>query len=149
MKSYSLIFLVFILGILGKNRLIYISAGVLMVFSFLNLLPNSPSSQKVLLDVGVMLLVMGVLMPLSQGNFLPWELYRSLLSRTGIVAFLVGIASSVMAREGVYLMKEHPEVTLGLLFGTIIGATFLGGIPVGPLVAAGLAAYILIIIKKI
>ena len=84
MKSYSLIFMIFILGVLSKNRLIYISAGVLLVFSLLNLMPNSPSSQKVILDVGVILLVIGVMMPFSQGKILASDVYKSIFTVRGV-----------------------------------------------------------------
>jgi uncharacterized membrane protein (DUF441 family) len=149
LKSYSLIFMIFVLGILSKNRLIYISAGVLLVFSLLDLMPNSPSSQKVILDVGVILLVIGVMMPFSQGKILALDLYKSLFTIRGCVAFFIGAMSSIMARDGVDLMKNKPEVMIGLLFGTIIGTAFFGGIPVGPLVAAGLAAFIIGLIERI
>jgi len=143
LKSYSLIFLIFVLGLLSKNRLIYISAGVLLAFSLLNLMPNSSSAQKVILDVGVILLVIGVMMPFSQGSILVHDLYKSLFATSGCVSFVIGILSSVMAKDGVELMKSSPEAMIGLLFGTIIGTAFFGGIPVGPLVAAGLAAFII------
>lgn len=148
MKSYSMIFLIFVLGIISQNRLIYISAGVLLLFSFLNLMPDSPSSQKVILDVGVILLIIAVMMPFSQSTFSMEKFYKSCFALSGFVAFLVGILSSVMAKTGVDLMKTHPEVMVGLLFGTIIGTAFFGGIPVGPLVAAGLAAFIINLLEK-
>jgi uncharacterized membrane protein (DUF441 family) len=149
MKAFSVVFLIFILGILSKNRLIYISAGVLLVFSFLKLLPDSPSSQKVILDVGVILLVIGIMLPFSWGSVLPGDLYKCLFTLSGFIAFLVGAVSSVMARDGVDLMTNYPEVMIGLLFGSIVGTAFFGGIPTGPLVAAGLAAFIINMIKKL
>lgn len=149
MKTYSLIFLIFVLGLLSKNRLIYISAGVLLVFSILNLMPTSSSAQKVILDVGVILLVIGVMIPFSQGHILTQDLYRSLFTSSGFISFIIGILSSVMAKSGVELMKNSPEVMIGLLFGTIVGTAFFGGIPVGPLVAAGLAAFIINLFTKI
>jgi uncharacterized membrane protein (DUF441 family) len=45
-------------------------------------------------------------------------------------------------------MKSNPEVMIGLLLGTIIGTAFFGGIPVGPLVAAGLAAFVIKLAEK-
>ncbi|MGV8429073.1 DUF441 family protein [Pseudomonas aeruginosa] len=41
------------------------------------------------------------------------------------------------------LMGEQPILVTGLLIGTIIGVAFLGGIPVGPLIAAGILALLL------
>ena len=149
MKSYSLIFMIFLFGILSKNRLIYISAGVILLLSLLNLMPRSLESQKIILDVGITLLVIGVMMPFSQGSILAPDLYKSLFTLKGCVAFLIGALSSIMAGDGVKLMKSNPEVTVGLLFGATIGTAFFGGIPVGPLVAAGLVAFIVNAISKI
>jgi len=141
--------LIFILGILSKNRLIYISTGVLLLFSFLKLMPESSSAQNILQDLGVILLVMGVLMPLSTGKVTPRDLYGALFSLEGMISFLVGVASSVVATDGIELMRNYPAVMVGLLFGIIIGAAFFNGIPTGPLVAAGLAAFIISLLKRI
>lgn len=149
MKSSGILFLIFILGILSRNRLIYISAGVLLLFTHLDLMPKSVSAQNILQDVGVILLVIGVLMPLSTGKLTSSELYRNVLSIEGLISFLVGIASSVMAKGGVDLMQNCPTIMVGLLFGSIVGAAFFRGIPTGPLVAAGLAATIITLLKKI
>ena len=149
MKSSGILFLIFILGILSRNRLIYISAGVLLLFTHLDLMPKSVSAQNILQDVGVILLVIGVLMPLSTGKLTSSELYRNVLSIEGVISFLAGIASSVMAKGGVDLMQNCPTIMVGLLFGSIVGAAFFRGIPTGPLVAAGLAATIITLLKKI
>ncbi|HQA60199.1 MAG: DUF441 domain-containing protein [Tepidanaerobacteraceae bacterium] len=149
MKSYSLIFLIFVLGLLSKNRLVYISSGVLLLFSVLNLMPKSSSSQKVFLDLGVILLVIGVMMPFTQNSISIQDLYKSLFAARGCISFVIGILSSVMAREGVELMKKSPEVMIGLLLGTIVGTAFFDGIPVGPLVAAGFAAFIINLFARI
>ena len=39
-------------------------------------------------------------------------------------------------------MSEQPVLVTGLLLGTIIGVAFLGGIPVGLLIAAGILSLI-------
>ena len=38
-------------------------------------------------------------------------------------------------------MSAQPILVTGLLIGTIIGVAFLGGVPVGPLIAAGLLSF--------
>lgn len=149
MKSYSLLFLIFVLGLLSKNRLIYISSGILIIFSLLKMLPATPSARSIILDTGVILLVIGVLMPLGDGNFSAGKLYRSIFTMEGLVCFLVGIASAIMARSGVLLMNDLPWVMVCLLMGSIVGTAFFKGIPTGPLVAAGLAAVIINLLKKV
>ena len=55
----------------------------------------------------------------------------------------VGVLVAWLAGKGVPLMGEQPILVTGLLIGTIIGVAFLGGIPVGPLIAAGILALLL------
>ncbi|HHY04251.1 MAG TPA: DUF441 domain-containing protein [Thermoanaerobacterales bacterium] len=141
MKSCPVVFFIFILGVLSKNRMISISSGVLLVFSYLGFLPKSVSTQNMLIEVGIVLLVMGVLIPLSTGELSFCDLYKSIISFEGLVSFFVGIFAAVMARNGVVLMKDTPGIMTSLLLGSIIGTAFFDGIPTGPLVAAGLAAF--------
>ena len=56
------------------------------------------------------------------------------------ISILVGALVAWLAGKGVPLMSEQPVLVTGLLIGTIIGVSFLGGIPVGPLIAAGILA---------
>ncbi|MGI6486435.1 MAG: DUF441 domain-containing protein [Thermoanaerobacterales bacterium] len=150
MRSSSLVlFLIFLLGVLGKNRLVYLSCGIIMLLDFLDLFPKSVSSQNLMMDTGIVLLVIGVLLPLATGSISTKNLYESIFTFEGIVSFAVGVSCAVMAKNGVAIMKSYPGMTVGLLLGTIVGTSFFNGIPVGPLVAAGFAAAIVSVIKKI
>ena len=40
-------------------------------------------------------------------------------------------------------MASQPSIVAGLLVGTIIGVAFFKGIPVGPLIAAGMVSLII------
>ncbi|MDN5331408.1 MAG: hypothetical protein PWP45_633 [Tepidanaerobacteraceae bacterium] len=148
MKSSSIIFLILALGYLGKNHLIIVSSAVLLILKILGILPQS-SSQSAFLDLGIVLLVVGVLLPLCIGEFDTKQVYRSIFNVEGIVIFLVGIASAVMARDGVRLLKENPGTMICLLMGSIVGSAFFKGLPTGPLVAAGIAAFLLNLVKKL
>ena len=57
-----------------------------------------------------------------------------------LLAIVVGVVVAWLAGKGVPLMGEQPVLVTGLMVGTIIGVAFLGGIPVGPLIAAGILA---------
>ena len=59
-----------------------------------------------------------------------------------IAAVLIGIFVAWLAGRGVPLMSEQPVLVTGLLIGTVIGVAFVGGIPVGPLIAAGLLSFV-------
>ena len=60
------------------------------------------------------------------GSSLPRKKYLS------IVAWLGG--------RGVNFMSVQPSVIGGLLIGTVIGVAFFRGVPVGPLIAAGIVS---------
>lgn len=53
----------------------------------------------------------------------------------------IGILVAWIAGRGIPLMSTQPILVTGLLIGTIIGVAFLGGVPVGPLIAAGLLSF--------
>ena len=92
-------------------------------------------------QLGILFLVLGLLLPAVAAVAGAPELFsRVVLSRTGLVSVLVGLISSRLAADGVALMQSRPEVLLGLVVGSLAGVWLLGGIPVGPLVAAGLVA---------
>ena len=53
----------------------------------------------------------------------------------------IGILVAWIAGRGIPLMSAQPILVTGLLIGTIIGVAFLGGVPVAPLIAAGLLSF--------
>ena len=93
------------------------------------------------LTVGIILLTIGVLAPLASGkitlgagDFLDWK---------NLIAIAVGILVAWLAGRGVPLMMNQPRVVPGLIVGTVLGVAFLKGIPVGPLIAAGILSLFL------
>jgi uncharacterized membrane protein (DUF441 family) len=48
-----------------------------------------------------------------------------------------------MNGKGLDLLKVDPELIVALVIGSIFGIVFLRGIPVGPLMAAGITAMLL------
>lgn len=126
-----------LLGVLGNNSTITIAATVLLLVQQTALSRYLPLLEKHALPVGIILLTIGVLSPLVSGKVkLPpvsvlanWQMWA---------AMLVGAAVAWVAGRGVPLMETQPALITGLLIGTILGVSFLGGLPVGPLIAAGL-----------
>ena len=94
-------------------------------------------------DLGILFLVLGLLLPVAIGSFPVADLATRLLSsRVGWLSVLVGLASTRLASDGFSLMQDRPEALLGLVAGSLAGVALLGGIPAGPLVAAGLVAWL-------
>ena len=137
-----LLVILLILGVLSNNSAITISAAVLLIMQQTFLSSHIPLLEKYGVKIGIIILTIGVLSPLVSGKiqlpdlsgFLSWKMALSIA---------VGILVAWLASKGVPLMGEQPILVTGLLIGTIIGVAFLGGIPVGPLIAAGILALFL------
>ena len=137
-----LLVILIILGLLSHNSAITISAAVLLIMQQTFLSSHIPLLEKYGVKIGIIILTIGVLSPLVSGKiqlpdlsgFLSWKMALSIA---------VGILVAWLAGKGVPLMGEQPILVTGLLIGPIIGVAFLGGIPVGPLIAAGILALFL------
>ena len=90
-----------------------------------------------------MLLMIGVLAPLITGKVQPAQIAALVTSWETMAAVVVGIVVAWLGGRGVHLMQVNPTIVTGLMIGTIIGVAFLRGVPVGPLIAAGLLSLIL------
>lgn len=131
------------MGIVGQNNLVSISSAVLLLFRLLNLHQVFPYLEGPGLQLGLTLLILSIITPFAAGNMVISDAVKSVLRPTGAVTFLCGIVGAYLGAQGVQILQSRPEAILGLVLGTIVGATFFQGIPVGPLVAAGMAAVLL------
>lgn len=139
--NYIAIFLVVLalLGVLSNNSSLTISAAVLLLVQQTPLAAYLPQLEKHGLNVGIIILTIGVLAPLVSGkakfpqaaDWLSWQMFA---------AIAVGAFVAWVAARGVPLMSNQPVLLVGLMLGTIAGVAVFGGIPVGPLIAAGILA---------
>ena len=137
-----LLVILIILGLLSHNSAITISAAVLLIMQQTFLSQYIPWIDQYGLKLGIMVLTLGVLSPLVSGkiplpelsSFIHWKMFSSIC---------VCIFVAWLAGQGVDLMTNQPVLVTGLMIGTVIGVSFFGGIPVGPLIAAGILALLL------
>ena len=133
----ALILLVFAaLGVISHNAPVIIASTLLLLVQQTPLTRYLPWMEKNGVSLGIILLTIGVLAPLASGkislgagDFADWK---------NLTAIAVGIFVAWLAGRGVPLMMNQPAVVPGLIIGTVIGVAFLKGIPVGPLIAAGI-----------
>lgn len=138
----ALVLLVFTaLGVISHNAPVTIAGAVLLLMQQTFLVRYLPWVEKNGLTVGIILLTIGVLAPLASGkitlgagDFLDWK---------NLIAIAVGVLVAWLAGRGVPLMMNQPRVVPGLIVGTVLGVAFLKGIPVGPLIAAGILSLFL------
>ena len=128
------------LGVLSNNSTITIAATVLLFMQQTLLTKYLPLVDKYALNSGITLLTIGVLSPLVSGKT-PFFHYYEFFSLKMIMAIIMGILVAWLAGRGVPLMSNQPILVTGLIIGTIAGVALLGGIPVGPLIAAGILSF--------
>ncbi|GAW93698.1 DUF441 domain-containing protein [Calderihabitans maritimus] len=138
-----LIILMLMLGILGKSNIIAAAAAILLVLRLTNLEYLFPVLEKRGLEVGLLFLVISVLIPLATDRIPGRDILRSFLTLPGLIAMISGALATHLNGKGLKLLQEMPELMIGLIIGSIIGIVFLGGIPVGPLMAGGIAALLM------
>lgn len=137
-----LLVILIILGIVSHNSAITISAAVLLIMQQTFLSEYIPLVEKYGLKIGIIILTAGVLSPLVSGKIQLPNL-AGLLSWKMALSIVIGVFVAWLAGKGVSLMGAQPVLVTGLLIGTVAGVAFLGGIPVGPLIAAGMLALLL------
>ncbi len=130
-------------GIFSHNTAVTIAAGVLIVFRITPLSQFFPLLQTHGLEVGIIILTIGVLTPIASGKIPGEEILKSFLSWKSLLAIAVGLLVAWLGGRGVKLMSNQPNIVAGLLIGTIAGVALLRGVPVGPLIAAGLLSLLI------
>lgn len=142
MPSFMLILLA-LLGVVSRNNSITIAAVVLLLIRVVNLHQVFPWIEQNGLSLGIIILTIGILSPLASGSISFKELYQSFLHWKSIAAISVGVLVAYLGGRGVDLMSGNPAIVTSIMVGTIIGVAFLKGVPVGPLIAAGILSLLI------
>ncbi|WP_168460228.1 DUF441 domain-containing protein [Acinetobacter sp. A1] len=125
-------------GIFSQNTAVTIAAAVLIVFRITPLSEFFPLLQQHGLNIGIIILTIGVLTPIASGKIPGDTILKSFLSWKSLLAVAIGVFVAWLGGRGVKLMTNQPDVVAGLLIGTVTGVAVLRGVPVGPLIAAGI-----------
>ncbi|MDN5326328.1 MAG: hypothetical protein PWP41_1024 [Moorella sp. (in: firmicutes)] len=136
----TILILLMLLGILGRSNVIAAAATILLLLQFTGLQRFYPILERRALEAGLIFLVVSVLVPLASGRVAPRDMLQSFISVPGLIAIASGIIATHMNCQGLELLQRSPQMMIGMVIGSIIGVAFFGGIPVGPLMAGGIAA---------
>lgn len=126
------------LGIISSNSAITIAMIVLLLLRVTGFTQAFPWLEKNGLNIGVIILTIGVMTPLASGKLSLEALGQSFLSWKSLLAIGVGMLVAYLGGRGASLMGANPTVVAGLLIGTVLGVALFRGVPVGPLIAAGI-----------
>ena len=130
-------------GIFSHNSAVTIAAAVLIVLKITPLSSLLPYVQTHGLNIGIIILTIGVLTPIASGKISGESILKSFLSWKSLLAIAIGVFVAWLGGRGVKLMSNQPDVVAGLLLGTVAGVAVLRGVPVGPLIAAGILSLLI------
>ncbi|MFD1177297.1 DUF441 domain-containing protein [Paenibacillus puldeungensis] len=131
------------LGIFSSNMPITVAMIVLLLLRVLHLNNTFPWLEKYGLTLGIIVLTIGVMTPVASGKISVQTLWASFLHWKSLLAIGVGILVAWLGGRGATLMGNQPTVVAGLLIGTVLGVAFFRGVPVGPLIAAGILSLLI------
>ncbi|AXH61254.1 DUF441 domain-containing protein [Providencia huaxiensis] len=131
------------LGIISHNMTVTLAMLFLLVVRITPLNNYFPWIEKYGLTIGILILTIGVMTPIASGKITASEVLGSFLNWKSILAIVIGIAVSWLGSRGVTLMTHQPSTVAGLLVGTVIGVALFRGVPVGPLIAAGILSLLI------
>ena len=138
-RELLLLLIVLGIGILGRNALVTWSAVALVGLRLLGLAPAFDFIERWGIQVGLTILTLTVLLPFATGQSGFTDIGRSLSGVRGMAALVAGALAAWLGGRGLQALSASPEIITGVLVGTVLGTVFLKGIPVGPLVAVGMA----------
>ncbi|MDE1190058.1 DUF441 domain-containing protein [Erwiniaceae bacterium L1_54_6] len=143
MAAYASTIILVCLAVLSyfvHNNAVTISILILLVIKITPLAQFFPYVEKQGIQLGIIILTVAVMAPLASGSLPASSLIKSFANWQSIVAILVGVFVAWLGGRGVHFMSAQPSVIGGLLIGTVIGVAFFRGVPVGPLIAAGIVS---------
>jgi uncharacterized membrane protein (DUF441 family) len=143
MNGEILLVILILVGMIGRSHIITTAACVLLIVKLVALDRFLPTIERRGLELGLLFLTMGVLVPFASERISAKDIGSVFTSIPGILALIGGALATYMNGKGLALLKIDPELIVGLVIGSIFGILFLRGIPVGPLMAAGITAFLL------
>lgn len=132
-----------IIGLLGRSHIIATAASLLLILKLTSLERFFPTVERRGLELGLLFLMMSVLVPFATERVTLREISMLFTSWYGLLALAGGAIATYMNGKGLDLLKLEPEIIIGLVIGSIFGIVFLKGVPVGPLMAAGITVVLL------
>ncbi len=146
-ESYIILLVTLGLALIVRNKSVLIALGILLVLKVLRLNSLIKYIDDNGMEIGLTILMIALLAPIAMGEFGTDKFLRFIKDPLGILAVVIGVLVTILARQGVQLMNENPMVVGMSIVGIIIGVVILKGVSVGPLVASGITAAIYGLVK--
>jgi uncharacterized membrane protein (DUF441 family) len=136
-----------VLGLWARSGLVASAAALLLLIRLARLDFLLPILERRGVDLGLLCLTVAMLAPFALGQVNGREVLRSLTTLPGILAVVGGALATHVNGKGLGMLTRHSELMFSLVIGSILGIVVWGGIPVGPLMAAGLTYLMLEVVQ--
>lgn len=131
------------LGYISHNNSVTIAMLVLLIMRLTPLSQLFPWVEKHGLTAGIVILTIAMMAPIATGKMTTHDLLGAFTHWKALLAIVVGIFVAWLGGRGVSLIGAQPQLVIGLMVGTVLGIAFFKGVPVGPLIAAGILSLLI------
>lgn len=151
MESWAFLGVILVIALVAKNNSLAFATVVVLILKLLS--PVTGRLMEVInskgINWGVTIITIAILIPIATGKIGFKELWEAFKSPLGWIAIICGILVAVLSARGVGLISQSPQVTVALVFGTILGVVIFRGIAAGPVIAAGMTYCLFTLVQMI
>ncbi len=137
-QSYIFLLIILMLSFFIKNDALAIASSILLLLKLLKLHSLLPYLETNGLKVGIFILTLGILTPIASSQYTLKDIFESIQSPLGICAIIGSALVILFTGKGYILLTSQPASVIPIILGSILGMVIFKGIPVGPLVSAGI-----------
>ena len=139
-ESVLFLLLLLVIGFFAKNSSLMIAIAVLLALKVGGLDTKAFTFiQSKGINWGVTIITIAVLAPIASGDIGFRDLTGAFKSYYAWIALISGMLVALLAKGGVKLLADDPQITTALVLGTILSVSIFKGVAVGPLIGAGIA----------
>lgn len=141
-EGFMVLFAVLLLSYFAQNKTVVYAVLIVLALKILRLDKPLHLLETHGLRWSIIFLTAAILAPFGFDKIPIRDIFQQVREPLGIVAIIIGAVATYLARQGVVMMDETPNIVPALVGGTIIGISLFRGVPVGPLVSSGIVAMI-------
>ncbi|MBZ9533342.1 DUF441 domain-containing protein [Cytobacillus oceanisediminis] len=139
-QPYLFLYLLLAIALVAKNNSLIIAVIFLLIMKLIGIDSKLFALiQSKGINWGVTIITIAVLVPIATGDIGFKDLSATFKSPYAWIALISGIMVALLAKGGVSLLADSPEITTALVLGTILSVSVFNGVAVGPLIGAGIA----------
>lgn len=151
MESTIILLAIVVVAVLGHADSVAVAACILLIIKLLHADQYVfPVIEKSGMFWGLVLLIAAIIIPIANGKVTAVNIKDVFTSWVGIVALGLSFLTTYLSGLGLqYLtVQGNGDVMPALIIGAVAAASFLGGVPVGPLITSGILAVIVKVFQK-